>query len=72
MLSCDRIESGKFIHGILSLAKLVYYNIMVGWFYGVSLCSLWENYQRQRLDKQMSKNLYEKKEKIRHMVTEKH
>ena len=26
MLSCDRIESVKFIHGTLSLAKLVYYN----------------------------------------------
>ena len=26
MLSCDRIESAKFIHGTLSLAKQVYYN----------------------------------------------
>ena len=25
MLSCDHIESAKFIHGTLSLAKLVYY-----------------------------------------------
>ena len=27
MLSFDRIESANFIHGTLSLAKLVYYNI---------------------------------------------
>ena len=27
MLSCDRIESAKLIHGTLSLAKLVYYSI---------------------------------------------
>ena len=26
MLSCDCIESAKFIHGTLSLAKRVYYN----------------------------------------------
>ena len=25
MLSCDRIEPAKFIHGTLSLAKQVYY-----------------------------------------------
>ena len=29
MLFCDRIESTKFIHGTLSLAKQVYYI----WFY---------------------------------------
>ena len=28
MLSCDRIESAKFIHGTLSVAKLVYYIIV--------------------------------------------
>ena len=29
MLSCDRIESAKFIHDTLSLYKLVYYNFYV-------------------------------------------
>ena len=32
MLSCNRIESAKFIHVTLSLAKLVYYNMNQPWF----------------------------------------